>query len=105
MSSSHLPKLLRSSSKIFLSIENQWNCTEFFFIKKYFTRGPTFIDNFLDIFGFQSTLFSETCAQFLSVLLIIFVGLMVTRYGEKIMHTWFHAQLEQKFMNGIYKTC
>ena len=33
--------------------------------------------------------------------LIILVGLTMTWYSEK-MHTWFHAQLAQKILNGIY---
>ena len=39
--------------------------------------------------------------QTLRMLFIILVGLMMTRFSEK-MQTWFDAQLDLKILEGIY---
>ena len=89
MSSSDLPKLWTTSSKIakfvlsksFFSIKNQLNLSGFFFCEEYLTRRSTFINKSLT---FKVICFLKSC-PILSALFIILVSLMMTMFSEKML--------------------
>ena len=92
MSSSDLPKLWTTSSKFAkfvlskssFGIKIQSNLFWIFFCEEYLTRRSTFINKIFWNFDFESTLFLK-CAQFLSALFIIMVGLTMALFSEKVL--------------------
>ena len=112
MSSSDLPKLWTTSSKIakfvlsksFFGIKNQLNLSDFFFCEEYLTRISTFINEIFwnfDFWSWKMTL-KVQILQSLRRLFIILVGLTMTWFCDKMlisnryMQTWFDAQFDQK---------
>ena len=109
MSQSDLPKLWTTSSKFakfvlsksFFGIKNQPNPSEFFFCEEYLTRRLTFIHDF-----FWKLWFLKYILYFLKMCLIF--GGSVHNFGNIIywknayFHKWYHAQLEQKILDGTW---
>ena len=92
MSSSDLPKLWTTSwniskfvlSKSFLCVKNWSNISQKKSYEEYSTRRSTFIRKCFWNFWFLRFFFWN-CAQFLSALFIILVGLPMTRFSEKVI--------------------
>ena len=104
--SSKLAKFVLSKS--FFSIKNQTNLYDFFFCEEYLTRRSTFKNEMFWKLWFSKCIVFLKCAQFLSALIIIFVGLTMTLFSDKMLishrciSTWFDAKLDQKILEGIY---